>query len=127
MCRNEEMYKNVYILHLCRMPAFIPSLTIIYQKNGSKWSLQQSTYCTPSRGGIDDQDLNNLQVLQNRAVQLTSSSTSTRSSHNIIFDLVGWMTVRQLIFYHSAMSVLRVRNTMEPEELGSKLANAMDE
>ena len=77
------------------------------------------TYCMPLSGGIDDQDLNHLKVLQNRAVQLVAL-LPPRSSRNIIFDLVGWITVRQLIFNHSAMSVLRVRNT-RTEELGPKL------
>ena len=38
-----------------------------------------------------------------------------------MFDQLGWMTVRQLVAYHTLVTVFRVRYHNEPEYLASKL------
>ena len=38
-----------------------------------------------------------------------------------MFDALGWMTVAQLVFYHTMMAVYRIRMAGEPELLAKKL------
>ena len=42
-----------------------------------------------------------------------------RTSRQVIFGQVGWLTVNQLVFYHSALSTYRIRNSQEPEYLNT--------
>ena len=57
-----------------------------------------------------------LQIMQNKAARLVTH-LDMRTSRKVIFSQVGWMTVNQLIFYHSALSTYRVRLSQEPEYL----------
>ena len=38
-----------------------------------------------------------------------------------MFNKLGWLTVSQLIFYHSVISVHKIRNSREPEYLSDIL------
>ena len=38
-----------------------------------------------------------------------------------MYDRLDWMTVNQLVFYHSVMTVYKIRQTGEPEYLAEKL------
>ena len=42
-----------------------------------------------------------------------------RTSRQVIFNQVGWLTVNQLVFYHSALSTYRIRQSQEPEYLNT--------
>ena len=44
-----------------------------------------------------------LQIMQNKAARLVTHS-DLRTSRKTIFSQVEWMTVSQLVFYHSALS-----------------------
>ena len=79
------------------------------------------SYCLPLFGGCDKEELQALQVMQNKAARLVSHS-SQRAPRKEIFSQLGWMTVNQLIFYHSALSTYRIRETREPEYLSSLLS-----
>ena len=39
-----------------------------------------------------------------------------------MFDKLGWMTVAQLVFYHTMMAVYRIRKSGEPELLAEKFS-----
>ena len=39
-----------------------------------------------------------------------------------MFDKLGWMTVQQLIAYHTLIAVFRIRQSKEPEHLADILA-----
>ena len=67
-------------------------------------------------GGCEENDLNDLQILQNRAARLVTHSF-IRVPRKELFDTVGWMTVRQLVFYHTAVTTFRIRQSGEPEYL----------
>ena len=73
-------------------------------------------YCVSLFGGCEENDLNDLQVLQNRAARLVTDSFA-RVPRKELFDNVGWMTVRQLIFYHTILTTFRIRQSGEPEYL----------
>ena len=79
------------------------------------------SYCLPLFGGCDKEELQALQVMQNKAARLVSNFPQ-RAPRTELFSQLGWMTVNQLIFYHSALSTYRIRETREPEYLSSLLS-----
>ena len=79
-------------------------------------------YCIPLYGGCDLGELRDLQVLQNRAAQLVTHSPP-RAVRKPMYDMLDWLTVNQLIRYHTLLAVYRIRMSKEPEYLASSLCN----
>ena len=79
-------------------------------------------YCIPVWGACEKKDLGDLQVLQNIAAQHVLR-LPRRSSRNMMYDELGWMTVCQLVFYHTMLLVYRIRKSGEPEYLAEKFKN----
>ena len=40
-----------------------------------------------------------------------------------MFNRLGWLSVNQLVFFHTVMAVYKMRQTMEPEYLAKKMMN----
>ena len=59
-------------------------------------------YCLPLYGGMDKGKLRSLQLLQNRAARI-ATSLPRWSSRDSMFNKLGWLTVQQLIFYHTTI------------------------
>ena len=74
----------------------------------------------PLWGGCDIQDINRLQILQNRVVQLDTKHPP-RTHRNIMFDKIDWSTVRQMVVYTTLLAVFKIRKSGEPEFLAAKL------
>ena len=79
-------------------------------------------YCLPLFGGCDQQEIKSLQILQNKAARIVTHSPP-RTSRDRMYDELCWLTVRQLIMYHTLLTVYRVRSTREPEYLATILCN----
>ena len=79
-------------------------------------------YCLPLFGGCDKGELGDLQVLQNKAAQIVTRSPP-RSVRNVMYDKLDWLTVNQLIAYHTLIQVFKIRNSREPEYLSGILRN----
>ena len=77
-------------------------------------------YCLPLFGGCDKGDMKATQVLQNKAAQIVTRS-HPRTHRAIMYDSLGWMTVNQLVVYHTALTVYRIRQSNEPEYLAQQL------
>ena len=77
-------------------------------------------YCLPLYGGLDTGDLQDLQVLQNKAAQIVTLSPP-RSSRAPMFDRLGWLSVNQSILYHTVISRFKISCSKETEELSSIL------
>ena len=77
-------------------------------------------YCLPLFGGCDKGEIHATQVLQNKAAQIVTG-VPPRSHRNTMFDSLGWMTVWQLVVYHTALTVFRVRQSGEPEYVAEQL------
>ena len=77
-------------------------------------------YCLPLFGGCNLSEVQTLQVQQNRAAQIVLNSPP-RTSRDWMFDKLGWMTVQQLIAYHTLIAVYRIRQSKEPEHLADIL------
>ena len=78
-------------------------------------------YCLPLFGGCDESQIKDLQVLQNKAARIVTHS-APRSSRSELYDNIGWLTVNQLIVYHSLITVFKVRQSKEPEYLSERLS-----
>ena len=78
-------------------------------------------YCLPLFGGCDAQEVKELQVLQNKAARIVTHSP-LRAGRQEMFDQLGWLSVKQLILYHSLLTVYRIRNSQEPEYLAYRLS-----
>ena len=76
-------------------------------------------------GGCNNFEKNSLQVMQNKAARLVTHS-HLRVPRKEIFSQLGWLTVRQLIFYHTALSTYRIRQCEEPEYLSSWMSRDND-
>ena len=73
-------------------------------------------YCLPLFGGCNVSEVQALQVQQNRAARIVLN-LPPRTSREYMFDKLGWMTVQQLIAYHTLITVFRIRQSKEPEYL----------
>ena len=61
-------------------------------------------YCIPLWGGGEKGDAKDLQILQNRAAQHVLR-LPRRTNRKEMYDQLDWMTVHQLVFYHTVMTV----------------------
>ena len=79
-------------------------------------------YCLPLYGGFDKGDLHAMQVLQNKAARIVTKSPP-RAHRDTMFDRLGWLTVQQLVAYHTVLAIYRIRQGSEPEYLARQLEN----
>ena len=77
-------------------------------------------YCLPLFGGLEKHQVKELQILQNQAVRLVCRAPP-RANRSLMFKKVGWLTVNQLIHYHSLIALFRVRQSKTPEYLADIL------
>lgn len=75
-------------------------------------------YCLPVFGGCDKGDVESLQVMQNCAARFVSQ-LGRLVNRKTIFNEIGWLTVRQLMNYHTALCIFRIIDSQEPEYLGN--------
>ena len=80
------------------------------------------SYCLPVYGCCDKVEVQALQVLQNKAARLVTNS-GIRTNRKELFEKTGWMTVKQLIYYHTSLCTFRVRSSNEPEYLAEVMNN----
>ena len=71
-------------------------------------------------GGLNKKELDDLQVMQNKALRFVLNKPP-RSSRSEMFDESGFMTVRQLIVYHTTLNVYKIKQCKEPEYLFSNI------
>ena len=72
-------------------------------------------------GGADDYLLNSLQVIQNKAARFVTR----RDKFTPVVELLrqcGWLSIRQLVFYHSVITIYKTLQTSFPKYIFSKLS-----
>ena len=79
-------------------------------------------YCLPLFGGCNVSELKSLQVLQNIAAQLVTNSPP-RSNMVVMYSKLKWLTVNQLVSYHTLLAVFKIRHSGDPEYLAPFLKN----
>ena len=75
-------------------------------------------YCLPVFAGMDLGDLRDLQIMQNRAAQIVTRSPP-RAHRYPMYERLKWLSVNQLIAYHSVISIFKIRKNNVPEYLAS--------
>ena len=79
------------------------------------------TYLIPLYGGCPEYLLSALQILQNRAARLaTKSSWYTASAH--MLQQLGWLSVHQMIVFHSLVLVFKTKMKQRPVYLYSQVS-----
>ena len=84
-----------------------------YARVGSAVSWFTAYHCLEAEPRVT---LGDLQVIQNQVVRLITKS-SRLENRETMFDQVGWLTVFQLIRYHTILTIYRIRKSGEPENL----------
>ena len=77
-------------------------------------------YCLPLYGGCNVAHIKSIQVLQNRAAQVVTHFPP-RTRREDLYNKVKWLTVNQLVAYHTLLTVFKIRKTGEPEYLAQFL------
>ena len=78
------------------------------------------TYLIPLYGGCPEYLLSALQILQNRAARLATKSSWYTASAQMLQHL-GWLSVRQMIVFHSLVLVFKTRMNQKPVYLHSQV------
>ena len=79
-------------------------------------------YCLHPYGGMDSDSIRCIQSLQNKAARLVCCAPP-RSNRVELFRKLDWLTVNQLVVYHTLILVFKIRNNREPEYLFQFLCN----
>ena len=77
-------------------------------------------YCLPLFGGMEKHQLQELQILQNKAARLVCR-VPPRYNRKEVFKKLNWFTVNQLICYYTLIMVFKVRQSKSPEYLANIL------
>ena len=73
-------------------------------------------YCLPLFGGCEKYEMEALQIMQNKAARLITHS-NMRAKRKEMFAQLDWLTVNQLVFYHSLLAIFRIRESKHHEYL----------
>ena len=77
-------------------------------------------YCLPVYGGLDKNEIQDLQKLQNKAARVVCQA-SIYARRTQLFGKLGWLTVNQMISYYTLLSIQKIRVKREPEYLARHL------
>ena len=86
----------------------------------SLYKVSSTVYCLPLFGGCNSCELDALQQLQNRAARIALNLPQMSNRKSMYVEL-EWLTVRQLIVYHTLILVFRVRQSGAPSALARQL------
>ena len=79
------------------------------------------SYLIPLYGGCPEYLLKSLQVLQNRAARLVTKSGWYTPSRTML-QQVGWLSIRQMISYHSLILVYKAKQDKKPTYIFNKIS-----
>ena len=77
-------------------------------------------YCLPVFGGCEKKYICSIQVLQNKAARIATRAPP-RFNRKLLFDRLKWLSVNQLIAYHTLLTVFKIRNSGHPKYIADKL------
>ena len=75
-------------------------------------------YCLPLYGGMEKNLIKEIQVMQNGPARLVYRAP-LRLNRSLLLGKLDWLSVNQLIWYHSLLTVYRIRTSRVPEYLSS--------
>ena len=68
-------------------------------------------YCLPLFGGMGVGSVRQLQIMQNKAARIVTSMPHV-ASRSSMFEKLKWLSINQLVFYHSVILVYKIRKVM---------------
>ena len=77
-------------------------------------------YCLPLFGGMQISQMKDLQVLQSQAARIVCHAPP-RTKRADLFKRLNWLSVNQLVSYHTVIQVFKIRYHRDPEYLASIL------
>ena len=77
-------------------------------------------YMMPVWGGTEDYIIKAAQVIQNRAARLVTK-LSWFTPQRILLNQTNWLSIRQLIAYHTILQLWRARKNKEPKYIFSNI------
>ena len=80
------------------------------------------SYCLSLFIGCEKSRIQELQVIQNGAARIICNA-HFRTSRNVLFDRLDWLSVNQLGVYFTLLMVFNIRRSGEPEYLAGYLLN----
>ena len=72
-------------------------------------------YCNSVWGNCGQTLLKRLQALQNRAARVVNGVSFDEAEQNSLLKSLGWLNIRQLIYYDSALLMFKVSRGIVPE------------
>ena len=72
-------------------------------------------YCNTVWGNCGQSLLNKLQALQNRAAKVVNGVSFDEAEQNSLLKSLGWLNIRQLIYYDSTLLMFKVSRGIAPE------------
>ena len=82
------------------------------------------TYLIIIWGGTQDYLLKPLQVIQNRAARCVTR-LSWYTPTRILLKQCGWLSLKQLIFFHTAVQIWKIQKTKQPSSISLKLQTSI--
>ena len=77
-------------------------------------------YCIPVFGGLDKNSIHSLQIIQNKAARIVCQAPSY-AKRSLMYEKLGWLTLNQLISYHTLLTIHKIRVSREPKYLANYL------
>ena len=82
-------------------------------------------YLVPLYDGCPEYHLNSLQVLQNKAARLVTKANWYTPSTTML-QQVGWLTIRQMIVYHSLIMIYQVKQEKKPSYIYDRISTSFN-
>ena len=79
------------------------------------------TYMIAIWGGTEDYIIRSVQVMQNKAAKAVTRTVDLYTPTRVLLRQCGWLSVRQLIFYHSVLQIWKTRQSKKPWHIHSNL------
>ena len=76
------------------------------------WFQSVMVYCLPLYGGCAQTELDDLQIIQNKLARMVTGSNQRTHRADMFYQL-RWFTVRQLVMYHTLITVFTVGTIAE--------------
>ena len=80
------------------------------------------TYLIPLWGGTEGYLIKALQIVQNKAARCVTKATWFTATRQLLRQC-GWMSIRQLAFYHTVLTMYKMMKSGRPLYLRKKLSN----
>ena len=72
-------------------------------------------YCNTTWGKCRQQLISKLQILQNRAARVVTGIKYEEADHDLLLASLGWMNVKQLVYYDTASLMYKITDGTAPE------------